>query len=524
MIDIHNHRILILDFGSQTSQLIARRIREIGVYCEIMPFNVNPHWIQSFLPNGIILTGGPESVNATGAPQAPSIVFEMGCPVLGICYGMQTMVTQLGGRVARAKHSEFGLAYLELKEHSSLLHNITDQEAKSGARLLEVWMSHGDQVTCLPDGFQSIAQTTNAIYAAVADPKRRFFGVQFHPEVSHTKQGKRILQRFVMDICGCQINWTSTSIIQDILRQIEEIVADDGVVLGLSGGVDSAVVAALLQRAIHKKVHCVFIDNGLLRQGEAEQVVATFRDYMGMDVIKVDASEQFIAALKGMTDPETKRKTIGRIFVEVFEQYAGQFKQVKFLAQGTIYPDVIESAASATGKAHVIKSHHNVGGLPEKMNLKVIEPLRELFKDEVRRIGLELGLPSELINRHPFPGPGLAVRCLAEVTRENLEKLRQADYIFISELHAHDFYQRVSQAFAVLLPVNTVAVKGDARCYSSVIALRSVDSIDFMTADMSALPLDFLQRVANRISNEVPGVSRVVYDLSSKPPATIEWE
>lgn len=522
--DIHNHRILILDFGSQYCQLIARRVRELGIFCEILPFDVDPDTIQSFLPNGIILSGGPDSVRMEISPVVPSIVFEMGCPVLGICYGMQTLVTQLGGHVEKAERSEFGLAHVTITGECPLLKDIVDEETAEGESQLEVWMSHGDEVAELPTGFEVVAATQNAQHAAVYDPKKRFYGLQFHPEVSHTRQGKRILERFIKEICGCKPLWTSANIIDDIVRNVRQLVGSDHVVLGLSGGVDSAVVASLLHKAIPGQIHCVFIDNGLLRHNEAKQVLSTFRDHMGIDIIHVNAQEQFLSQLKGVTDPEQKRKVIGSVFVESFEAHAKAFPDIKYLAQGTIYPDVIESAASKTGKADVIKSHHNVGGLPEKMKLALIEPLRELFKDEVRRIGLELGLPYEMVYRHPFPGPGLAVRIIGEVTAENLDTLRQADHIFIEALNYHDLYHKVSQAFAVFLPIKTVAVKGDARCYSPVIALRSVNSVDYMTADLSPLPLALLEEVASKIVNNVTGVSRVVYDLSSKPPATIEWE
>lgn len=522
--NIHGQRILILDFGSQYTQLIARRIRECGVYCEIYSYTVSAEEIKNAAPDGIILSGGPESVTFTETPRAPQIVFEMGCPVLGICYGMQTMAAQLGGAVSVTQHCEFGAAQVEVHGHSALLHGIEDHFGLNTISLLDVWMSHGDQVTQLPPDFIQIASTQNCAIAGMAHEERRFYGLQFHPEVTHTRQGLRILQRFVHEICGCAALWNTQNIIENCIFQIQERVGDDQVLLGLSGGVDSAVVAALLHKAIGKQLICVFVDTGLLRQGESEEVIHTFNQHFGMQVIRVDAAQQFYNALMGVHDPEEKRKIMGREFIRVFEEEAKKFKKIKWLAQGTIYPDVIESAATKTGKAQVIKSHHNVGGLPEQMQFSLIEPLRELFKDEVRKIGLELGLPYDLVHRHPFPGPGLGVRILGEVKPEFVQILRQADAIFIEELRRDDWYYKTSQAFAVFLPVKSVGVAGDARKYEYVIALRAVETVDFMTAHWVELPYALIHRVSQRILNEVSGVSRVVYDVSEKPPATIEWE
>ncbi len=522
--DIHAQRILILDFGSQYTQLIARRIREIGVYCEIRAFDMADDEIKAFKPSGIILSGGPESVTMTTTPRAPDAVFSSGCPVLGICYGMQTMVSQLGGSVGNADEREFGYAAVKVCNDSELLRGIEDHRLDDGNATLDVWMSHGDHVTTLPEGFVNIAATVNAPHAAIADEARHYYGLQFHPEVTHTKQGLRMLQRFVLDICQCDMLWTASNIIQDSIAQVREQVGSDHVILGLSGGVDSSVVAALLHEAIADQLTCVFIDNGLMRLNEADQVMATFAKHMGVKVIQVNAQQRFYDELAGEADPEKKRKIAGRVFVEIFQEEADKIKDAKWLAQGTIYPDVIESAGSKTGKAHVIKSHHNVGGLPEDMTLKLVEPLRELFKDEVREIGLELGLPSELVQRHPFPGPGLAVRILGEIKPEFVELLQRADDIFISELRHYNLYDEVSQAFAVFLPVKSVGVMGDARKYDYVVALRAVETKDFMTAHWAHLDHDFLGLVANRIVNEIPGISRVVYDICGKPPATIEWE
>lgn len=523
-IDIHNQRILIIDFGSQYTQLIARRVREVGVYCEIHPYDVSDDFIEEFAPNGIILSGGPETVLGSDTPRANQLLFEMGCPVLGICYGMQTMAAQLGGQVESASHHEYGYAEVEVKGQSELLQNIEDKISDAGTPLLDVWMSHGDRVIALPKGFQCIASTTNAPLAGMGDDERHFYGLQFHPEVTHTRQGQRILERFVLEICGCESLWNPENIISDSIYKINQEVDDHQVILGLSGGVDSSVVAALLHQAIDQQLTCVFVDTGLLRHKEKEQVLATFQQHMGVKVIYIDATEQFLTALEGIADPEQKRKIIGREFIRVFEQEASKLPKGTFLAQGTIYPDVIESAASQSGKSHVIKSHHNVGGLPEEMNLKLLEPIRELFKDEVRKIGLGLGLPYDMIYRHPFPGPGLAVRILGEVKKEYIEIVRHADHIFIQELRAHDYYNKVSQAFCVFLPVKSVGVMGDARKYEYVIALRAVETVDFMTARWAELPYELLGTVSNRIINEVHGVSRVVYDISGKPPATIEWE
>ncbi len=522
--DIHAQRILILDFGSQYTQLIARRVREAGVYCEIHPFDWPAAAIRDFAPRGIILSGGPETVTEATTPRADPVVFELGVPVLGICYGMQTMAAQLGGQVETASHREFGYAQVRARGHSRLLRDIEDHTSPEGWGLLDVWMSHGDRVTALPPGFRVIASTDNAPLAGIADEERGFYGLQFHPEVTHTRQGARILRRFVIDICGCDGLWTPGNIIEDSIRHIREQVGGEKVLLGLSGGVDSSVVAALLHRAIGDQLTCVFVDNGLLRLDEGDQVMATFAQHMGVRVIRVDAEERFLKALRGVTDPERKRKIIGNLFIEVFDEEAARLEDVRWLAQGTIYPDVIESAGARTGKAHVIKSHHNVGGLPEKMNLKLLEPLRELFKDEVRKLGVELGLPYDMVYRHPFPGPGLGVRILGEVKKEYADLLRRADAIFIEELRAADLYDRVSQAFAVFLPVRSVGVMGDARQYDYVIALRAVETVDFMTARWAHLPYEFLERVSNRIINEIRGISRVTYDISSKPPATIEWE
>ncbi len=524
MADPHSQKILILDFGAQYTQLIARRVREAGVYCEIHPFDMPAETIRAFAPRGIILSGGPESVTLDETPRAPQTVFELKVPVLGICYGQQTMAAQLGGKVESSNKREFGYARVCMHGHSKLFKGIRDEAESSGAEYLHVWMSHGDRVTQLPPGFKIIAASANAPFAGIADEARRFYGIQFHPEVTHTTQGAAILQRFVHDICGCASLWTPGNIVESMIASVRAQVGKDEVVLGLSGGVDSSVVAALLQRAIGERLSCIFVDNGLLRLNEGDQVMATFAEHMGVKIRRVQAEQRFLSALKGVADPEEKRKIIGRVFIEVFEDEARKIENAKWLAQGTIYPDVIESAAARTKKAHVIKSHHNVGGLPERMHLKLLEPLRELFKDEVRRIGEELGLPRQMIQRHPFPGPGLGVRILGEVKKEYAELLRKADAIYLEELYRHDLYDKLSQAFAVFLPVKSVAVLGDARAYDYVIALRAVETVDFMTADWAHLPYEVLGRISNRIINEVPGISRVVYDISGKPPATIEWE
>lgn len=522
--DIHQHKILILDFGSQYTQLIARRVREIGVYCELWAWDVTEEQIKSFNPNGIILAGGPESVTEHDSPRAPEYVFNAGVPVLGICYGMQTMSQQLGGSVQISEEREFGYAQVEVINQSALLKNIEDAISDDGNALLDVWMSHGDKVDSIPADFTTVAKTDSCPYAIMSNEEKQFYGVQFHPEVTHTKQGLRLLENFVCEICRCEKLWTSASIIEDAIAKMKEQVGDDEVVLGLSGGVDSSVVAMLLHRAIGKKLTCVFVDNGLLRLNEGQQVMDMFGDHFGLNIIHVNAENRFLDRLANENDPEKKRKIIGNVFVEIFDEEASKLTNAKWLAQGTIYPDVIESAASATGKAHVIKSHHNVGGLPEDMELGLVEPLRELFKDEVRKIGLELGLPYDMLYRHPFPGPGLGVRILGEVKKEYADLLRRADHIFIEELHAADLYNKVSQAFTVFLPVRSVGVMGDGRKYDWVVSLRAVETIDFMTAHWAHLPYDFLGKVSNRIINEIDGISRVVYDISGKPPATIEWE
>ncbi|NRN28122.1 glutamine-hydrolyzing GMP synthase [Photorhabdus heterorhabditis] len=522
--NIHQHRILILDFGSQYTQLIARRIREIGVYCELWAWDVTEEQIRGFNPSGIILSGGPESTTEQGSPLAPEYVFNAGIPVLGVCYGMQTMSMQFGGKVESSIEREFGYAQVGIKSESALFRGIQDSLNEQGQPLLDVWMSHGDKVTAIPADFITIASTDTCPFAIIANEEKRFYGVQFHPEVTHTHQGQRILERFVLDICQCEALWAPDSIIEDTVVRLREQVGEDHVILGLSGGVDSSVTALLLHRAIGNRLTCVFVDNGLLRLNEADQVMEMFTGKFGLNIVHVPAEDRFLAALAGINDPEEKRKTIGRVFVEVFDEEASKQTQVKWLAQGTIYPDVIESAASATGKAHVIKSHHNVGGLPEEMKLGLVEPLKELFKDEVRKIGLALGLPYDMLNRHPFPGPGLGVRVLGEVKKEYCDLLRRADAIFIEELHKADLYNKVSQAFTVFLPVRSVGVMGDGRKYDWVVSLRAVETIDFMTAHWAHLPYDFLGRVSNRIINEVNGISRVVYDVSGKPPATIEWE
>lgn len=524
--NIHAQKILILDFGSQYTQLIARRIREVGVYCEIYAWDVSGEDIQAFDPNGIILSGGPESVTAgETSPKAPMAVFEQGVPVLGICYGMQTMAEQFGGKVKGSNVQEFGYAQVKLQGENDLFRDIRDHvDHQDGASLLDVWMSHGDKVVELPPGFECIASTPSCPIAGMRSLDKPFYGIQFHPEVTHTLQGTRMFEHFARDLCGCESLWTPANIIEDAIARVREQVGTDKVLLGLSGGVDSSVVAALLHKAIGDQLTCVFVDNGLLRKNEGDQVMDMFARNMGVKVIRADAEARFLDKLAGVSDPEAKRKVIGNLFIEVFDEEATKLQDVNYLAQGTIYPDVIESAASKTGKAHVIKSHHNVGGLPDDMKMALVEPLRELFKDEVRKIGLELGLPYDMVYRHPFPGPGLGVRILGEVKKEYADVLREADAIFIEELHNADWYHKTSQAFAVFLPVKSVGVVGDARRYEYVVALRAVETIDFMTARWAHLPYELLEKVSNRIINEISGVSRVTYDVSSKPPATIEWE
>ena len=510
-------RILVVDFGSQYTQLIGRRVREAGVYCEIHPFDIGDEALRDFAAKGVILSGGPETATGSSPPRIAPALFELGVPILGICYGMQAMAAQLGGAVAGSNSREFGHARVAI-DGAPLFDGLGEK--------LNVWMSHGDRVTALPPGFDVIARSAGAPIAGMADARRRWFGLQFHPEVTHTEQGGELLRRFACDIAGCAQEWTADNIIERAIGQVRADVGDGKVLLGLSGGVDSSVVAALLSRALGDQLTCVFVDNGLLRKDEADDVRAAFAPSNAMPVrlVAVDAAEEFLAALRGVADPEAKRKAVGRTFIEVFERQARSAKDVRWLAQGTIYPDVIESAATRQGKAHVIKSHHNVGGLPERMNLKLVEPLRDLFKDEVRNVGLALGLPEELVGRHPFPGPGLAVRVLGEVRREYLEVLREADAIFLQELRRAGYYDKVAQAFAVYLPVKSVGVVGDARRYEHVIALRAVETTDFMTARWAALPHQLLARTSKRIVNELEGVSRVVYDITGKPPGTIEWE
>jgi len=522
--DIHGEKILILDFGSQYTQLIARRVREAGVYCELHPWDMTSEEIRAFGPKGIILSGGPQSVHEAETPRAAEVVFTLGVPVLGICYGQQTMAAQLGGEVEPSAHREYGYAQVRARNHSKLLADIEDHASPEGFGLLDVWMSHGDRVNRLPKGFVAICETDSAPMAGMADESRNFYGLQFHPEVTHTRQGQRIIERFVHEICGCGRLWTPSNIIDHAIKQIRSQVGEDEVLLGLSGGVDSSVVAAMLHRAIGTQLTCVFVDNGLLRLHEGDQVMTTFARHMGVKVLRVDAEQRFLSGLTGVEDPEQKRKIIGNTFIEVFEEEAEKLANAKWLAQGTIYPDVIESAGAKSGKAKVIKSHHNVGGLPEHMKLGLVEPLRELFKDEVRVIGVELGLPYEMVYRHPFPGPGLGVRILGEVRKDYADTLRLADEIFIEELRKNELYDKVSQAFTVFLPVRSVGVVGDNRQYAHVVALRAVETVDFMTARWAHLPYDFLDHVSRRIVNEVRGISRVVYDVTGKPPGTIEWE
>ena len=519
--DIHAHRLLIVDFGGQYTQLIARRVRECGVYSEIHPWDISVEDIREFAPSGVILSGGPESVNLDDPPRVSNVVFDLGVPVLGICYGMQTMAAELGGQVQASSHREFGYAEISPGD-SGLFGGLND--ADGGAAMLKVWMSHGDRVEDVPPGFVISASSPNSPIAAMEDSQRHFYGLQFHPEVTHTLQGDAIMQRFVRDICGSPGDWTPGNIVADAIANVREQVGEGKVLLGLSGGVDSSVVAVLLHEAIGDQLTCVFVDHGLLRHHEGDQVMKTFADHMHINVIRVDAADRFFDALASESDPEKKRKIIGGMFIEIFDEEAHKLDSIEWLAQGTIYPDVIESAGSKTGKAHVIKSHHNVGGLPDDMRMSLIEPLRELFKDEVRKIGLELGLPREIVMRHPFPGPGLGVRVLGEVKRDYVAKLQLADDIFIDELRKQNLYDDVSQAFAVFLPVKSVGVMGDGRRYEYVIALRAVETIDFMTARWARLPYEFLEHVSLRIINEVDGISRVTYDISGKPPSTIEWE
>lgn len=509
--------IIVLDFGSQYSQLIVRRLREVGVYSELLPFYAEPDAALRLNPKGVVLSGGPASVYASGAPQLPSWVIEQKLPVLGICYGMQLIAHVLGGCVEGSTEREFGPADITIEHpESPLLAALSPQE--------RVWMSHGDKITRMPDGFHSLAHSPNSPHAAISDEERRWYGLQFHPEVGHTPHGREILRNFAYRVCGCEGGWTPGAIVEQAVEQIRERVGDGHVICGLSGGVDSAVAAALIGRAVGDQLTCIFVDTGLLRQGEAEQVVKTFRDHLEIPLVAVNAAEDFLGALEGVADPEQKRKTIGEMFIRIFEREAESLGDVQFLAQGTLYPDVIESTAADRNVAAKIKTHHNVGGLPERMNLKLVEPLRYLFKDEVRAVGLELGLPEEWVWRHPFPGPGLAVRILGPITHARAETLRRADAIFLEELRRFGLEREVQQAFAVLLPVQSVGVMGDYRTYADVVALRAVTTEDFMTADWARLPDELLARAANRIVNEVDGVNRVVYDITSKPPATIEWE
>ena len=522
-------KILILDFGSQVTQLIARRVRDAGVFSEVFPYDVDDDFVRNYGAAGVILSGGPNSVTEGDTPRAPRAVFELGVPVLGICYGMQTMAEQLGGKVENGHVREFGYAEVRAHGHTALFEGISDFITPEGHSMLKVWMSHGDKVNDMPPGFKLMASTGNCPIAAMADEERHFYGVQFHPEVTHTVQGKAILGRFVHDICGCKSDWNMRDYIGEAVESIRRQVGSDDVILGLSGGVDSSVAAALIHRAIGDQLTCVFVDHGLLRLNEGQMVMNMFEKNLGVKVIHVNAAEQFMGHLAGVTDPEAKRKIIGREFVEVFQAEAGKLPSAKWLAQGTIYPDVIESAGKGK-KGHTIKSHHNVGGLPDTLNLKLLEPLRELFKDEVRELGVALGLPHDMVYRHPFPGPGLGVRILGEVKLHYADLLRQADAIFIEELRAavdgegKSWYDKTSQAFAVFLPVKSVGVMGDGRTYDYVVALRAVQTLDFMTAHWAHLPHELLGHASNRIINEVRGINRVVYDISGKPPATIEWE
>lgn len=508
--------ILVLDFGSQYTQLIARRVRESNVYSEILPWDIAESKITELKPKGIILSGGPNSVTETFTPRAPQVVFDLGIPILGICYGMQTLAEQMGGHVISVDQKEFGHSELEIETESTLFKGLNKK--------INVWMSHGDQVQDLPDDFNLVASTASAPIAAMEHIDLPIFAIQFHPEVTHTEYGQKVLENFLFNICHANADWKMDDLISQRIEEVKEQVKNSKVLLGLSGGVDSSVTAALLHKAIGKKLTCVFVDNGLLRKGEAEQVMQTFKENMNLNVIKSDSEEVFLRHLKNIEDPEQKRKVIGRTFIDIFDAEAIKLKDINFLAQGTIYPDVIESSGSESKEARVIKSHHNVGGLPEEMKLDLVEPLRDLFKDEVRRMGAELGIPVDMLERHPFPGPGLGVRIIGEINKDKTRVLREADHIFIEELIKADLYDKVSQAFAVLLPVKSVGVVGDERRYAEVIALRAVETVDFMTARWAHLPYEFLEHVSNRIVNEIEEISRVVYDISSKPPATIEWE
>jgi GMP synthase (glutamine-hydrolysing) len=527
---IKQDRILILDFGSQYSQLIARRVRDSGVFCEMFPYDIDAQRIHDFGAKGVILSGGPESVHAENSPRINDAVFELGVPVLGICYGMQAMADRFGGKVHASDIHEFGAATINVNGHSKLTNGIEDSVSEDKSTTLNVWMSHGDKVIEAPEGFDIVASTPSCPIAIMADDDKHYYGLQFHPEVTHTLQGQALLGRFVHQICDCAGEWTPDNIIDMRVAQLKEQIGDKQVLLGLSGGVDSSVVAALLHKAIGDQLTCVFVDNGLLRLHEGDQVMQVFAENMGVKVIRVDAEDLFLDALAGESDPEAKRKIIGKTFIDVFANSAREIsaqsdgKTIEFLAQGTIYPDVIESAKSHQGKAHVIKSHHNVGGLPDDLAFKLIEPLRDLFKDEVRKLGITLGLPEKMIYRHPFPGPGLGVRILGEVKKEYADILRLADAIFMQELERSGWYDKTAQAFAVFQPIKSVGVVGDGRRYAWVIALRAVETVDFMTARFAHLPYDLIETVSNRIMNEIAEVSRVTYDVSSKPPATIEWE